>query len=331
MPGDITVECDAVPDPFVLTNNDVHDNCTAPEDLMITFTEVSTQDPNPLVCAHYNHTITRTWTVMDETCPFPAPMGSGGNKLIHVQIITVQDTTPPTAICQNITITLNKAGTWTIPQDTLNNGSFDNCAPAFALSYSTFPSTFTCANLGPNLVTLTVTDPCGNSSTCTGIVTVVEGIAPCTPEFSVVTECLDNATTNNNDGQFYEVITVKSLAMQTWTVMSSTGLYTNGSPAPPAAPIAVASGTALTAGTADGIDNDGDGATDEADEMIYYTLKAKFVECVGYNAMLKNNLNQTGTVSNNACYPTPVFVDLYDPFLSEHASFPDSGSRLLRR
>ncbi|MBK7336401.1 MAG: HYR domain-containing protein [Saprospirales bacterium] len=322
MPGDITVECDAVPAPFVLTNNDVHDNCTAPEDLMITFTEVSTQDPNPLVCAHYNYTITRTWTVMDETCPFPAPMGSGGNKLVHVQIITVQDTTPPTAICQNITITLNKAGTWTIPQDTLNNGSFDNCAPAFALSYSTFPSTFTCANLGPNVVTLTVTDPCGNSSTCTGIVTVVEGIAPCTPEFSVVTECLDNATTNNNDGQFYEVITVKSLAMQTWTVMSSTGLYTNGSPAPPAAPIAVASGTALTAGTADGIDNDGDGLTDEADEMIYYTLKAKFVECVGYNAMLKNNLNQTGTISNNACYPTPVFVDLFDPFCLSTPPFP---------
>ncbi|MCB0684115.1 MAG: HYR domain-containing protein, partial [Saprospiraceae bacterium] len=33
MPGDVTVECDAVPAPFVLTNNDVNDNCTLPADL----------------------------------------------------------------------------------------------------------------------------------------------------------------------------------------------------------------------------------------------------------------------------------------------------------
>ncbi|MCB9284039.1 MAG: HYR domain-containing protein, partial [Lewinellaceae bacterium] len=309
MPGDITVECDAVPAPFVLTNNDVHDNCTAPENLVITFTETSTQDPNEYNCGHYNYTITRTWTVTDEVCPF----GGGGNQLVHVQIITVHDTTAPTALCKNITVTLDKFGNATITGLDINNGSYDNCAPAYTLTYVADPNTFTCADLGDNEVTLTVTDPCGNSATCTSIVTVVEGIAPCVPEYDVTTACLDNATTLTN-GQFAEIITVKSLAGQTWTVMNSTGLYTNASPAPPAAPVPVANGTAFTMGNLDGIDNDGDGQTDESDEMIYYTLRAKFVECVGYTAMLKNNLNQTGTISNKACYPTPTFVDLYDPF-----------------
>lgn len=134
------------------------------------------------------------------------------------------------------------------------------------------------------------------------------------------TECLNNATTLA-DGQFEELITVKSLAMQTWTVQSSNGLYRFNSPAPPAAPIGIGNAS-FTMGTADGIDNDGDGSVDEADEMIYYTLRAKFVECAGYTATLVNNLGQTGTVSNKACYPTPVFVDLFDPFCLSTPPFP---------
>jgi hypothetical protein len=241
------------------------------------------------------------------------PFGGGGNQLIHVQIITVEDTTPPTALCQNITVVLDKFGNASITPDQINNGSFDNCAPAFALTYSVTPNTFTCANLGDNVVTLTVTDPCGNSSTCTAIVTVVEGIAPCVPEYAVETECLNNATTLEN-GQFEELITVKSLSGQTWTVVASSGLYNFNSPAPPSAPVPVANGTQLIMGNLDGIDNDGDGVIDEAEEMIYYTLRAKFVECQGYSVTLQNNLGTVGTISNNACYPTPVFVDLYNPY-----------------
>ncbi|MBK8492611.1 MAG: HYR domain-containing protein [Saprospirales bacterium] len=316
MPGNITVECDAVPAPFVLTNDDVNDNCTAPQDLVINFTETSTQDPNEFNCGHYNYTITRTWTITDQTCVY----GGGGNVTTHVQIITVHDTTAPVAVCQNITVTLDKFGNATITGLQINNGSSDNCAPAYVLTYAASPNTFTCADLGDNEVILTVTDPCGNAATCTAIVTVVEGIAPCVPEYEVATTCLDNATTLTN-GQFAELITIKSLAGQTWTVANSTGLYTNGSPAPPAAPVPVANGAAFTMGTADGIDNDGDGSTDEADEMIYYTLRARFVEGVGYTATVKNNLNQTGTISNKAYYPTPVFVDLYDPFCISTAPF----------
>jgi hypothetical protein len=35
-------------------------------------------------------------------------------------------------------------------------------------------------------VTLTVTDPCGNFSTCTAIVTVLEGNVKCNPQYDVI-------------------------------------------------------------------------------------------------------------------------------------------------
>ncbi|MCB0533320.1 MAG: HYR domain-containing protein [Saprospiraceae bacterium] len=303
MPGDVTVECDNVPAPFVLTNNDVHDNCTAPEDLVITFTEVRT-DGN----CKFNYILTRTWKVTDEA----------GKMFVHTQIVTVRDTKAPTAICKAATVTLDKAGNGTLTADQVNNGSFDNCSAQADLTLSVSPNTFTCANLGDNVVTLTVTDECGNSATCTAIVTVVEGIAPCTPQYSVVTSCMGmgsmgNATTLEN-GQFMDLITVKSLAMQTWTLTANTGLYSTSSPAPPGAPVALTVGTTFTAGTDDGIDNDNDGQTDEADEMIYYTLKGVHVECVGYSISVGNNVGQTGTISNKACYPTPYFTNLNDPF-----------------
>jgi hypothetical protein len=55
----------------------------------------------------------------------------------------------------------------------VNNGSSDACGIA---SLSVAPNTFTCANIGNNNVTLTVTDVNGNSSTCGAVVTVVGSI-----------------------------------------------------------------------------------------------------------------------------------------------------------
>ncbi|TNE57763.1 MAG: HYR domain-containing protein, partial [Bacteroidetes bacterium] len=305
MPANVTVECDAVPAPYVLTNDDVNDNCTASEDLVIEFTEVRTDGNCP-----FNYVLTRTWTITDEA----------GNQRKHVQKVTVRDTTAPVAVCQDATVSLDKFGNASITAALVNNGSTDNCSDAANLTLSVSPNTFTCANVGPNVVTLTVTDECGNSATCTAVVTVEEGIAPCAPAFSVETTCMNNATTLDN-GQFMDVITVKALAGQTWTLSSNTGLYSVNSPAPPAAPQALGTGMVLTMGSNDGIDNDGDGQTDEADEMVYYTLKGLHVDAIGYTIGLSNGQGQPASISNRGFYPTPYFTNLEDPFCIETPPF----------
>jgi len=298
MPADITVECDAVPAPFVLTTADVNDNCTPSNLLVITFTEVRTNGNCP-----FNYILTRTWRVTDQA----------GNQRVHTQIVTVRDTKAPTALCRNATVTLDKNGNATITAAQINNGSFDNCSAPGNLTLTVTPNSFTCANLGNNVVTLTVTDECGNSATCTAIVTVVQGIGFCTPQYTVATSCLNNATTMDN-GQFVDLITVRSLAMQTWTLTTNTGLFLVSSPAPPAAPNAIPVGTQFTAGHLDGIDNNGNGVVDESDEMVFYTLRGVHVEGVGYSITIQNNLGVTATISNKAFYPTPVFLNLDGPF-----------------
>ncbi len=318
MPGDITVVCTNIPLPLVghnpvqgpLTNNDVHDNCTAPQDLVIQFTEVSTQSANPLSCAASTYTITRTWRVID----------AAGNVLTHVQVITVQDTQAPNALCKNLTVTLDGNGIATITPADINNGSTDNCAAAANLNYAISTSTFTCANIGLNAVMLTVTDPCGNVSTCIANVTVNAGVAPCASAVEVATSCLDNAT-NENNGQFIDLITIKALALQTWKLTANTGLFATNSAVPPNAPALLAIGTGFITGTTDGIDNDNDGQTDEADEVIFYTLRGIHVDCQGYNISVSNAggsgaaaIATTNVIQNKACYPTPVFLDIATQF-----------------
>jgi 6-phosphogluconolactonase (cycloisomerase 2 family) len=78
----------------------------------------------------------------------------------------------PVATTKDATLTLDATGRVTLTPDLVNNGSQADCgvAPASALSVS--PSSFTCANLGDNLVTLTVTDSKGNTNSTTATVTV---------------------------------------------------------------------------------------------------------------------------------------------------------------
>ena len=66
-------------------------------------------------------------------------------------------------------------GMATITGADVDGGSTDACGVA---SLSVSPDTFDCSNVGDNVVTLTVTDVNGNTSTCTAIVTVEDNIAP---------------------------------------------------------------------------------------------------------------------------------------------------------
>ena len=87
--------------------------------------------------------------------------------------VTVLDSAAPTAICQDITISLDLDYTATITPADIDGGSIDNCT----LSTTSIDiNTFDCSNLGPNTVTLTVTDQNGNQSNCEAVVTVIEGL-----------------------------------------------------------------------------------------------------------------------------------------------------------
>jgi len=87
----------------------------------------------------------------------------------------VQDIVLPTVITQPVTVQLNATGSASITAAQIDNGSTDNCGIA---TITVSPSTFTCANVGANTVTLTVTDVNGNVSTGTATVTVIDNTAP---------------------------------------------------------------------------------------------------------------------------------------------------------
>jgi hypothetical protein len=93
-----------------------------------------------------------------------------GNSATCSATVTVSDNTAPMAVCKNASVNLNSGGTANVTAGQVNNGSSDNCGTANLVGVS--PSSFTCADLGANTVTLTVNDGHGNSATCSATVTV---------------------------------------------------------------------------------------------------------------------------------------------------------------
>jgi hypothetical protein len=100
---------------------------------------------------------------------------NNGNELTATAIVTVEDLVAPVALAKNITVQLNANGAASIVADDVNDGSTDACG---IQNMTVSPNTFSCSNVGVNIVTLTVTDNNGNVSTATAIVTVEDHIAP---------------------------------------------------------------------------------------------------------------------------------------------------------
>lgn len=98
-----------------------------------------------------------------------------GNVATCNATVTVEDPVPPTALCQDVSVTLDAFGNASVDASQIDNGSTDNCA---IQSITLSPNSFTCADLGPTQVTLTVTDEGGNVSTCDATVTVIEDTDP---------------------------------------------------------------------------------------------------------------------------------------------------------
>src|SRR5213079_2184402 len=100
---------------------------------------------------------------------------NNGNSSTCTATVTVVDSVPPLAVCQDLSVELGANGQGTIDPAQINNGSTDACGIA---SLSLSQTNFDCTNIGTNSVTLTVTDNNGNSSICTATVTVVDSVLP---------------------------------------------------------------------------------------------------------------------------------------------------------
>ena len=87
----------------------------------------------------------------------------------------VEDIVAPVVVVQDITVQLDASGQATITADQIDAGSSDNCGIESLTLDST---TFSCANIGPNPVLLTVVDQNGNSASASAIVTVEDKMPP---------------------------------------------------------------------------------------------------------------------------------------------------------
>ena len=99
-----------------------------------------------------------------------------GNTTSCTFTVTLKDVTAPTVVCKPVTAALNAAGMATITTGDVYQSGADNCGVVNQVSV--VPNTFTCANLGPNTVVLTVNDGNGNTASCNAVVTVVDLIKP---------------------------------------------------------------------------------------------------------------------------------------------------------
>ena len=120
---------------------------------------------------------TNSWTCADiGTNNVVLTVGdAAGNTAACGAIVTVMDTAVPSAVCQDLTVYLDGTGNASITAGDVDNGSSDNCSID---TYAISQSSFTCADVGSNTVTLTVTDPSGNIGTCNSTVTVLDTISP---------------------------------------------------------------------------------------------------------------------------------------------------------
>ncbi|MES2006154.1 MAG: choice-of-anchor D domain-containing protein [Bacteroidota bacterium] len=185
-PANTTVSCDAIPAAATLT---AADNCDASP--AVSFAEVSTQDADVNSGAHYNYTLTRSWTATD-AC---------GNASVKTQVITVRDVTAPGI---------------TIPANTVLNSQDNNSPAATGLATGTdvcSPVTITYSDASTQVAsstdaghynytitrTWTATDVTGNASSGVQVITVHDVTAPViTVPANTVLNCQDDNSTVAN-------------------------------------------------------------------------------------------------------------------------------------
>ena len=178
-PGEITIECDDVIDPSFTGTATAIDNCGSPA---ISYTDSIVAGSCP-----DEYTIYRTWTAEDEC----------GNSSSCVQIINVDDTTPPAITCPDpISV---QCGESTDPSETGTPTATDNCG-AVTFDYSDAIVDGDCPQEYTINRTWTAEDECGNISDCVQVITVEDTTPPqISCPGSVTIEC-DESTDPSNTG-----------------------------------------------------------------------------------------------------------------------------------
>ncbi|RXK57822.1 HYR domain-containing protein [Lacibacter luteus] len=155
---------------------------------IVTWTAPTPSDNCAISTFTSSHTSGTTFAVGTTTVTYTAT-DVNGNSVTSSFTVTVIDNTNPVVNVQNITLNLTAAGTGTITAAQINNGSTDNCGIASVVLNKT---NFTCADLGSQTVTLTVTDIHGNSASANATV-LVKDITPPTVLTKNITVNLDAA------------------------------------------------------------------------------------------------------------------------------------------
>ena len=159
LPADVTVQCDAVPTPVVLTASDTCDN-----NVSVIYSEsFSGQNDN---CAN-TYTITRNWSVTD----------CAENNTQHTQIVNVIDTTKPVFngnLPANVTVQCDAVPTPVVltASDTCDN----NVVVVYSESFS--GQNDNCANTYTITRNWSVTDCAENNTQHTQIVNVIDTTKP---------------------------------------------------------------------------------------------------------------------------------------------------------
>lgn len=188
-PPTIEVDCGMIQDTSITgAPTNVIDNC----DTNPTITYIDSDPTYFTSGCTGEYSLIRSWIVTDACM----------NADTISQTITTIDTIAPTAICVDTFIVyLDSIGNAPFEAASLDNGSFDNCSQ---ISFTSNMTVVGCNQVAGNVPTIvTLTDSCGNASTCDIIVTILDTmsitlLAPTNDTFPCLGD-LDPPFDNYND------------------------------------------------------------------------------------------------------------------------------------
>ncbi len=160
LPSNVIINCSTIPAVPVVTATDDVDGT-----ISVTFTETSTRSADIYNVAHYNYTITRTWSATD---------GSNNTTTVS-RTITVEDKQAPlfgTINNINVPTAANTAGA----NVNYSINAVDGCGSPVSVTYNIVSGSF--FPIGTRTVQVTATDVTGNTINASFTVTVVDNQAP---------------------------------------------------------------------------------------------------------------------------------------------------------